>query len=75
MNKSELSQKLRDKNVPKWWYHLDVIEYNDNFSLRQTETLWEVFFGERGIKYDLKTFDTEEDACEYLYGQLMEDMK
>ena len=31
---------------------------------------WEVHYSERGIKTQLKQFDTENEACEYLYKKL-----
>ncbi|MCL2083433.1 MAG: hypothetical protein FWH04_09425 [Oscillospiraceae bacterium] len=75
MNRTDLAKKLKKERVPTSWYCLDVDEYNDGLALHHKDGLWEVFYGERGIKNDIKTFDTEEEACGYLYEEIMDDMK
>ncbi|MCL2083432.1 MAG: hypothetical protein FWH04_09420 [Oscillospiraceae bacterium] len=78
MNKKELLKKLNKEKAPEWMYFLEadeVDEYMDNFVLHKKNNLWDVYFGERGEKIKLKTFDNEEEACEYLYVIIKDDMK
>ncbi len=71
MKREELYAVLREKGIPK-----DAVSFqgglpNESFCLAHTGT-WEVYYSERGKKSGLKEFDTEEDACEYLYKLLKE---
>ncbi|MET4612059.1 hypothetical protein ABIC28_003051 [Rhodococcus sp. PvR044] len=41
---------------------------HDSFSVSETPAgQWEVFYSERGSKYDRKVFNSEHDACLYFF--------
>jgi hypothetical protein len=73
MKKYELMQKLIDEGYPENIYELDGGFPNDAFTLNKTKSGWEVYFSERGSKYELKRFKTEDEACDYLYSFLSND--
>ena len=59
-------------------YPLSNRENIDNHILRynRIKRLWEFyFFDERGGRSDLKTFVTEEEACEYILNEAIETIK
>ncbi|HAN21838.1 MAG: hypothetical protein A2Y15_08080 [Clostridiales bacterium GWF2_36_10] len=75
MTKTELYEIFTAKG-------LDINEnvcFNDNtndntkddiFHVKKNYYIWEVFYLERGKENDLKKFNTESDALEYLYDIL-----
>lgn len=75
MTKQELIQRLNQENIPPLSYSLDDGLPNDKYCLGETYNGWEVYYSERGIKYDVKTFSSEEEACDYLYECLKKMMK
>lgn len=40
---------------------------NESYCIEQMKGCWAVYYSERGIRANLELFDTEEDACLYLY--------
>lgn len=38
----------------------------DRYAIIQEGNKWEVFYSERGDQLELRTFSSEDDACEYL---------
>ena len=56
-------------------YPLDIVDFeneypNKSYCIRQKNRQWEVYYSERGQKTDLKKFNSESDACEYLLEQI-----
>lgn len=41
------------------------------FMLGKIQDKWSVYYLERGIKTTNEIFDSENDACQFLYDQLM----
>ncbi|MDO4729394.1 MAG: hypothetical protein Q4B43_10390 [Bacteroidota bacterium] len=75
MNINELINKLEKKNISKDLYSLDGYLKSDALILREQSLCWEVFyFDEKGNEQDNKIFETESEACEYLYRVLIENM-
>lgn len=71
MNKDDLEKKLREKGIPQDAYMLSRGFPNEKFCFSNEGNTWEVYYSERGMKTNLKKFNTEEDACEYFYNQLL----
>jgi hypothetical protein len=75
MNVLELKQTLQARNI-----HPDavVIGYglpyaDEQYCIVSENDRWEVYYSERGQKGNLKTFDNESDACDYLLSILNQD--
>lgn len=69
MTKKELVQKLKEKKIPRDFYALDGGLPNEALCLNydRKRNTWEVYYSERGQKTGLKSFDREEEACDYFY--------
>lgn len=50
----------------------DLLE-NDKYHLINSGRAWQVYYSERGHKWDYRQFDSESDACEYLWELLERD--
>jgi hypothetical protein len=72
LNKNELEQRLVNSNVPKDQYCLTGGLPNEAYCLNNEGDEWEVYYSERGVKSQLKTFESEDDACDYFYRLLLE---
>lgn len=71
MNKKELEKKLKRTGVPKRMYNLtETGRTDERFSLRKLDGKWHVYFVERGAKTTHEIFDSEEEACLFLYEKL-----
>ena len=54
-----------------------IVCFNDNFSddifvVNQNYNKWEVFYRERGVQFELKIFNSESDALNYLLNHLID---
>lgn len=72
MTREELRRILASRTIRKDTYCLDGGLPNDAMCLNQRGKIWEVYYSERGGKFDLQVFHTEEEACESFYNRLME---
>ncbi|MBD8138040.1 hypothetical protein [Peribacillus frigoritolerans] len=72
MKKLELEKLLIKDNVPKNLYSLNGGLHNEVLCLNKRDNILEVYYSERGLKSNLKKFDTEDDACEYFYKTVLE---
>ena len=71
MKKGELKKTLIQNGVPEDLYNLDETGRNDErFCLEKRADKWHVYFMERGIKTTNEKFDSEEEACQFIYQQL-----
>lgn len=72
MDIKQLKQVLREKGLPS-----DLVNFSkeypfDAFCIRQIENgSWEVYYTERGSKFDYKKFSSEKAACLYLLRELL----
>jgi hypothetical protein len=67
MNTKELSEELKKLGIPNSWFSLmDKGITEDKICLRFADNQWTVYYSERGRKYELKTFQTEDAACREL---------
>ena len=73
MDRVELKQYLEKKRVPSYFYNLDGEGRKDErLCLEFNLGKWNVYFIERGIRTINIFFDSEGDACQYLYYQLID---
>lgn len=71
MNLKELKKVLDEKGIPNEIYTFKYEYINDGFCINFNGQKWETYYSERGLKIGIKTFDTEEEACEYLYPEIL----
>ena len=72
MNKLVLEEKLKEAKIPEYMYNLTGEGRTDErFCLEKKKTKWSVYYAERGIKTTNLSFDSEEEACQYIYNQLV----
>jgi hypothetical protein len=72
MNKDELNKLLMNSNIPKDLYSLEGGFPNEALCLNNEDGKWEVYYSERGIKSQLEKFNSEEEACNYFYKEILE---
>jgi len=72
MKKEELRQSLINAHIPKDLYNLDGGLPNEAFCLNKEGDVWEVYYSERGVKSQKKKFNSEDEACNYLYKVILE---
>lgn len=70
MDSKELKKILKRERIPKDLYSLKGGLPNESYCLEKNADKWEVYYSERGIRSDLKVFDTEEEACKHLYKRV-----
>ena len=64
MNIPELREILKSEKIPERYYLLDARGIKeDKICLEFSDGLWQVFYSERGEKYNAATFPDESDAC------------
>ena len=73
MDINKLQLLLKESGVPDEMYNLHEVGRDDErFCLRKNENQWQVYFSERGVKTIDEMFETESEACQYIYEQLMD---
>jgi hypothetical protein len=73
MTKAELKRKLESSGMPRDSYSLSGGLPNEAYCLEQAGDKWHVYYSERGSKSALKTFDSEQEACDYLFELVRRD--
>jgi len=71
VNKVELLKKFSEKNVSEDVYSLERGLPNEKYCSSNENSKWQVYYSERGVKCQIREFNTEEDACEYLYNKVI----
>ena len=72
MTIAELEKKLKTAGVPDYIYNLTGQGQKDErLCLEKIQDKWSVYYLERGIKTTNEIFNSENDACQFLYDQLM----
>ena len=67
MNCTDLLNELQKLGIPGRWFLIGDKGITDNKTvLRLIDNKWTVYYSQRGGKYELKTFDTEDTACNEL---------
>ena len=75
MKKNELERRLQYEKIPAQFYSLTGGLPNEALCLNNENGKWEVYYSERGVKTGLKTFETEDEACDYFYNDITEVLK
>ena len=71
MKKEELKIQLQKYGVDEWLYNLDENGRNDErYCLTRKVQKWNVYFSERGIKTTDELFESEDEACQFIYNRL-----
>lgn len=75
MNIHELDKLLKSKKIHPQAVSIGqgLPSANEQYCIVQEDFSWEVYYAEKGQKSDLKKFDKEEDACNYLLLILRQD--
>jgi hypothetical protein len=71
MNTKELKNALNNAGISPDIYALTGGLPNEVYCLNHFDAYWEVYYSERGAKSGLMRFDTEDEACIYLYNLLV----
>ncbi|MBN9647735.1 hypothetical protein J0L31_12120 [Terrisporobacter glycolicus] len=72
MTRNELKIQLIRSHVPEDAYSLNGGLPNEKYCLNYLIVKkWQVYYSERGVKTGLKEFDSEDEACNYLYELLI----
>lgn len=73
MNKIQLHKILQEAGVSNQLYNLlETGRDDERLCLVKKENKWQVFYEERGVKTTNKFFDTESEACQFIYEQLID---
>ena len=72
MNRVKLKIILEENKIPRDLYSLSGGLPNESYCINEVDGIWEVYYSERGVKSQLKLFNIEEDACEFLYNKLLD---
>lgn len=70
MNREELSKELIKKGIPQDAYSLFGGLPNECFCIAE-EKQWEIYYSEKGKKTQLRKFNTEDEACEFMLNKLV----
>lgn len=73
MDRSEFYSNLAEREM----ISDGIVCFNDNFSddifvVNQIFNKWEVFYRERGVQFELKIFNNESEALNYLLNHLID---
>ena len=73
MTRETLEKELKKAGVPDYIYNLTGQGKKDEWlCLGKIGDKWSVYYLERGVKTTNEIFDTENDACQFLYAELMD---
>lgn len=70
MNLEVLLTKLIEENIPSDSYSMQGGLPNDRYCIEKTNYGWDVYYSERGIRTNLKHYDSEDEACNDIYNRL-----
>jgi len=74
MNLSELKTKLANSSLPDDAYCLTGGLPNEAYCVEQSpDGKWHTYYSERGQRTGLKTFDSEDEACDYFFDTYVRD--
>ena len=73
MTRETLEIELKKAEVPDYIYNLTGQGKKDEcLCLEKIGDKWSVYYLERGVKTTNEIFDTENDACQFLYAELLD---
>jgi len=71
MKRRELKNLLIKENIPKTIYSLDGGLPNEKICLDFEKNKWIVYYSDRGVRTGLVEFAAEDDACDYVFNQII----
>ena len=71
MDIAALEQELIVGGHHGWYLGGGLLD--DTVTLNRTANGWEVYYSERGKKYNVRTFPTEDEACRYFLAFISRD--
>lgn len=72
MTREMLEKALKIAGVPDYIYNLTGQGKKDeHLCLEKIKDKWSVYYLERGMKTTNEFFESEDEACQFLYDQLM----
>ena len=66
---------LQELNIPRDAYSLQGGFPNEAFCIGVVNGKWETYYSERGNKTGLKSFENENEACEYFLAWMIRTFK
>lgn len=73
MKKNELSEILNRERFDPDSYDLDGGLLPERYTLAHEAGGWSVYYSERGLQTNKRTFATEAEACEHMLDELRRD--
>ena len=76
MNKEELKRALDKDRIDSHYYSLNGLDnllYEGRTILEKGKNGWLVYYYERGEKWDIHVFKTEDEACTFLFNRITQD--
>lgn len=73
MNRSDLKTAAQREGIRPESYSLEGGMPPERYVLALEEGGWSVYYSERGRRRGLNSFDTEDEACDYLFHLLIKD--
>ena len=73
MNRTRLQELAKQEGIRDDAYSLDGGLPSERYVLEITEGGWHVYYSERGLRTGIRRFETESEACEYLFETLLAD--
>ena len=76
-----IKKLLKEAKIPERYYYLNTKLTGDKYSrgdilcISVNNNKWEVYYTERGSKFDVKEFDSETGACEYFFNTCIKPFK
>ena len=71
MNRQDLLRALDQESVPSDVYDLNGGLLPERLTIAMADGKWLVYYSERGRKKSLGEYETEEEACAFLYTEIM----
>jgi hypothetical protein len=65
MTKTQLKEYLEECGFNPQTYSLEPGLHADQYVLEEHSGVWSVYYGERGVRLGEKTFNNEQEACDY----------
>jgi len=73
MKREELRRLLAANGVRDDAYELSGGDVDEAYVLGKERGRWVVFYSERGLRSGVQRFQSEDEACRYLYEELLGD--
>jgi hypothetical protein len=74
MDRNQLAATLQREGIRPDAYCLEGGQPNESYVLHRDGDRWLVYYSERGLRSDLRSFNNEEDACIHLLTRLRKDV-